>query len=97
MIQKPTNLEHKIKSTIKVTLDQILRRLNHSPSALGDKDRVISSLPDFDSLCALEASMIISSELNLNNVENLFISLDGKRALTITEVTERICVLLEKE
>lgn len=59
--------------------------------------RPLRDLPGFDSLSGIEATIYISELLGheFSDDYNPFVSQDGRRALTIQEVTEEICSTLE--
>lgn len=56
----------------------------------------IGDLDGFDSLTGIEATVMIEQNLGGQDLEleSLFVSEDGKQALTVTEVAERIAKLL---
>src|SRR5260370_42589507 len=56
----------------------------------------IGGLDGFDSLCAVEATVIVEEKLGCRDleVESIFVSDDGKRALTVKEVAQRLSKLL---
>lgn len=58
----------------------------------------IKDLPGFDSLRGVEATIILSSKLKIKidaskGEVNLFVSKDGRRALRVREISERILTL----
>lgn len=55
----------------------------------------IGALDGFDSLTGVEATVMIEQKLGGQNLEleSLFVSEDGKHALTVAEVAERIAKL----
>jgi hypothetical protein len=58
----------------------------------------IGELDGFDSLTGVEATVMIEQRLGGRDLdlESLFVSDDGKHALTVQEVAERISKLLDK-
>ena len=56
----------------------------------------IGSLEGFDSLSAVEATVLVEEKLGCGDleIESIFVSEDGKRALTVKEIAERIQKLL---
>jgi acyl carrier protein len=58
----------------------------------------IGELDGFDSLTGVEATVMIEQKLGGQDLdlESLFVSEDGKHALTVQEVAERIAKLLVK-
>ena len=55
----------------------------------------IGSLDGFDSLCAVEATVMVEEKLGCRDleVESIFVSDDGKRALTVKEIAQRLSKL----
>lgn len=58
----------------------------------------IGDLDGFDSLTGVEATVMIEEKLGSRDLdlESLFVSDDGKHALTVQEVAERVSKLLDK-
>lgn len=62
---------------------------------LGVDAKPIGALEEFDSLSAIEATVMIEAKLGCNlEVESLFVSDDGKRALTVKQICARLAKLL---
>ena len=60
--------------------------------------RPIGDAMGFDSLNAIEATVALSARLDHELPDdNLFISEDGKRPLTIAEVTDNLCEIIQVE
>jgi hypothetical protein len=59
-------------------------------------DKPIGSLDDFDSLVGVETTVMVEEKLACGDlqIESLFVSEDGKRALTVREIAQRIGELL---
>ena len=57
----------------------------------------IGALEGFDSLAAIEATVMLEQKLGCDlDLESLFVSENGKRALTIKEICERLAKTLER-
>ncbi len=57
----------------------------------------IGDLEGFDSLTAVEATVMIEEKLGCNlDFDSVFVSENGKRALTIKEICERLAKKLER-
>ncbi len=56
----------------------------------------IGQLDGFDSLCGVEATVMVEERLGCGDldVDTVFVSRDGKRALTVKEIAQRISKLL---
>jgi len=64
-------------------------------SDLGMDAKPIGVLDGFDSLSGVEATVMIEQRLGCTfDVESLFVSEDGKRALTLREISERLRKLI---
>lgn len=58
----------------------------------------IGALDGFDSLAAVETTVLIEQKLGCNfDIESAFVSADGKRALTIRDISERLAGLLAEK
>src|SRR5271168_5367466 len=59
----------------------------------------IRELDGFDSLCAVEATVMMEERLGCGDLEvdTIFVSGDGKRALTVKEVAQRVSKLLAEK
>jgi len=64
-------------------------------SDLGAEAKPIGGLDGFDSLSAVEATVMIEEKLGCKfELDSVFVSEDGKRALTLKEISERLSKLL---
>jgi len=67
----------------------------HTWTDIGVDAKPIGALEDFDSLNGVEATVMIEQRLGCTlDVESVFISEDGKKALTVREITERLRKLM---
>ncbi len=65
---------------------------------IGDATKPIGDLDDFDSLAAVEATVLLELELNCTIARGTpFISESGKRALTVAEAAKRLAKLIAVE
>jgi hypothetical protein len=64
---------------------------------LGLGDKPIGALEGFDSLSGVEATVMIEQRLGCDGLEidSMFVSDDGKHALTIAEIATRIGTLMK--
>ena len=59
--------------------------------------RPIGAVPGFDSLCAIEATVLIEERMGCGiEVDTLFVSENGTRALTLNDVCGRIAEVLTR-
>jgi acyl carrier protein len=56
----------------------------------------VGTLDGFDSLCAVEATVLVEEKLGCRDldVHSIFVTEDGKRALTVDEIAHRISRVL---
>jgi len=57
---------------------------------ISDSTIPIGELPEFDSMNGVEFASMIDEVLSIGDVGNLCASKDGKRALTVGEIVDRI-------
>ena len=69
---------------------QVQRLSGRPTSGIGPGTRPIGGLEGFDSLNGLEAIVMISSAIGRDIPDDSFISEDGRRALTISEIADKI-------
>ena len=69
---------------------QVQRLSGRATSGIGPGTRPIGGLEGFDSLNGLEAVVMISSAIGRDIPDDSFISEDGRRALTISEIADNI-------
>ena len=68
---------------------------------IGDREKIpisdntipINELPEFDSMSGVDFASMIDKVLGIGDVGNLCASKDGKRALTVGEIANRILEL----
>ncbi len=64
-------------------------------SGLGADARPIGNLDGFDSLSAVEATVMVEEKLRCKlDIDSVFVSDDGRRALTLIEISDRLSKLL---
>ena len=79
--------------------DQIIKALiqiqknsgRELPEQITGRMKPIGDLDGFDSLNGLELSVVLASQFGTDPKENLCISEDGYRALTLNEIAARVC------
>jgi acyl carrier protein len=88
------------KIAIRAALEKVLREVQGSSGRVcpdvTDGTKPIGDLDAFDSLMADEATVLLEQELKVKLAEGTpFVSSIGrKRALTITEIVDRICAMI---
>ncbi|MEQ1871555.1 MAG: hypothetical protein ABL961_16185 [Vicinamibacterales bacterium] len=71
-------------------LREMQERIGSQPVALDMNSCPLRDLPQFDSLLALEASVEMEAILGCKTEDNIFFDDNNKRALTVTEIVERL-------
>ena len=80
---------------LRAALEKVLRHVQATSGQecppIVDMTRPIGDLAAFDSLMAVEATVLLEEELNCKIADGSpFISANGKRALTVAEAVERL-------
>ena len=87
-----------LKSVVLDVLRNIQEMSGRKWRSLGDEAKPIGGLDGFDSLSAVEATVMIEEKLGFSfDLDSLFVSNDGKRALTLKEISKRLAKLLEEK
>ena len=88
------------KTQIRAALEKVLRSVQASSGracpAITDATKPIGDLDAFDSLMAVEATVLLEGELNVTLAEGTpFVSAAGtKHALTVAEIVDRIAQMI---
>jgi acyl carrier protein len=85
---KPTEARDRIVKAIVQIQENSGREI---PKNISGRFKPIGDLEGFDSLNGLELSVMIAAEFDIDTQDNLCISEDGRRALTVTEMVARVC------
>lgn len=88
------------KAQIRAALEKVLRKIQAAggrpcPTVILDTMKPVGDLAGFDSLLAVEATMLLEAELGvtLDSDTTPFMS-GSKRALTVTKIVDRIAAML---
>ena len=67
-----------------------------SSGGIDVSSRPVRDVEGFDSLCGVEATVLLSESLGVHLPEdhNPFVSKDGKRALSVAEIADTLCTYL---
>ena len=69
-----------------------------SSGVINSSTKPVSEVAGFDSLSGVEATVILSESLGRDIPdENPFVSKDGRRAMSVSEVTDNLCELIGVE
>jgi hypothetical protein len=71
---------------------------NRALSEVKLDDVPIDKYDGFDSLSGLEATIVLAGELGIDDdgKENFFITRDGRRAMTVSEIVDRVHSLIQE-
>jgi acyl carrier protein len=82
-----------VHQAVTEVLSQIQHRLSGSAREIRDEERVIGAIGRFDSLCGLEATVMLEVRLGVTLSTNVFVNDEGTRALKLAEVVDRIAAV----
>jgi acyl carrier protein len=88
-----------IQSTVLEVLREVQTLSGRSWTGLDPTAKPIGGLDGFDSLSSVEATVMVEEKLRCRDLEvdSIFISEDGTRALTVKEIAQRISKLLASD
>lgn len=90
-----TTDQNQIGAKVLEVLREVQELSGRTWTDLGSRSKPIGDLDGFDSLTAIEVTVLLEEQLGCRlDKNNLFVSEDGTRALTLKEVTHRISGLL---
>ena len=81
------------------TVAQVQEMSGRSSAGIGASTRPVRDVEGFDSLCGVEATVMLSESLGVDLPAdyNPFISKDGKRALSVGEIADNLSTLIGAE
>ena len=84
--------QRELEKAIETVLQEVQRLSGRSVQAIELRTKPIGDLEGFDSLSGLEATVLLAELLNIDIAPdvNLFVSDDGRRALTVKAIAERL-------
>lgn len=85
-----------IQSIVLQVLQEVQELSGRSWTALAPNGKPIGDLDGFDSLCGVEATVLVEERLGCRDlgVDSVFVSDDGRRSLTVNEIAHRLSKLL---
>lgn len=87
--------QDEFRSVVLDVLQEVQTMSGREWSGLGADARPIGTLDGFDSLSAVEATVMVEEKLGCElEIDSVFVSDDGRRALTLVEISERLSKLL---
>ncbi len=81
------------------TIAHVQETSGRSSAGIGASTRPVRDVEGFDSLCGVEATVMLSESLGIDLPEdyNPFISKDGKRALSVGEIADTLSTYIGAE
>lgn len=91
--------KEQIKAKVIETVNQVQDVSGRSSAGIGASTRPIGGVDGFDSLSGVEATAMLSASLGVDIPENYnpFISSDGKQALSVNEIANRLSTFIKAE
>lgn len=69
---------------------QVQEASGRSVGRIGPETRPLKDLQDFDSLCGVEATVLLSEALGRELPDSVFVPQEGSRLLTVNEIANRV-------
>jgi len=88
--------QHEVTNAVIAAIVDIQRKSEDEIPELAPDTVVIDGIPGFDSLRGLELSVAMSGVFEIGDDVNICISDDGKRALTVAEISEKLMTMRQK-
>ena len=73
-----------------LTVTQVQETSGRSVGGIGPDTRPLRDLQDFDSLCGVEATVLLSGDVGHELPDSVFVPQEGSRLLTIDEIADRV-------
>ena len=91
--------KQEIVTKVVQTVTHVQETSGRSSTGIGVSTRPVRDVEGFDSLCGVEATVMLSESLGVDLPEdcNPFISKDGKRALSIGEIADTLSTYIGAE
>jgi hypothetical protein len=87
-----------IKKALVAVLEEVQAAGGHELPSLDDTSKPIGDLDGFDSLLAVEATVLLEGKLGCKLADGTpFISADGKKALKLSEIADRVAEMIVPE
>ena len=88
-----------IAAAVVQTVAHVQEVSGRSSAGIGPSTRPVGGVQGFDSLSGVEATVMLSQSLGIDIPEdhNPFISNDGKRALSVSEIADNLSTFIKPE
>lgn len=87
--------EDQVRNALLDVLREVSEAGGHTWGGVDPSAKPIGALDDFDSLSAIEATVMIEEKLSCNiPLDSIFVSHDGNRALTVQEIVTQLMTIL---
>jgi hypothetical protein len=87
---------HEATDAVVAAITDIQRKSGDDIPELGPDTVAINGIPGFDSLRGLELSVAMGRMFEVGDDVNICISDDGRRALTVAEIADRLMTMHQK-
>ena len=75
---------------------QVQESSNRSAVGTGPETRPFTDVEGFDSLCGIEATVLLSQSLGQELPDSVFVPDEGRRVLSIGEIAENVCKYMSR-
>lgn len=73
-----------------LAVTQVQETSGRSVGGIGHNTRPLKDLQDFDSLCGVEATVLLSGAVGRELPDSVFVPQEGSRLLTVDEIADRV-------
>ena len=78
-----------------VAVTQVQETSGRSVGGIGPDTRPLKDLQDFDSLCGVEATVLLSEAVGRELPDSVFVPQEGSRLLTVKEIADSVAECLK--
>ncbi len=87
---------HEARNAVIAAIIDIQKKSGDEVPKIGADTVVIHGIPGFDSLRGLELSVAMGRVFEVGDDVNICVSDDGRRALTVAEITDKLMTMRQK-
>jgi hypothetical protein len=96
MVRSLVMTRHEVRDAVIAAIVDIQRKSGDEVPELGPGTVVIHGIPGFDGLRGLELSVAMGRVFEVGDDVNICISDDGKRALTVAEIADKLMTMRQR-
>ena len=91
--------KQEIVAAVVQTVAHVQKVSGRSSAGIGESTRPVGGVEGFDSLSGVEATVMLSESIGIDipGGHNPFISSDGKRALSVSEIADNLSTFIKTE